>query len=102
MPEENGEQEDPPLSPSTLMRRSSTAGRDAFHTATIKGGADSTANGKGMDNYVATTKYSMLTFLPKALYEQVRVFESCLWLHPPSTPPPPICAQQRSSGERTS
>jgi hypothetical protein len=83
MPEENGEH-DPALSPSTLMRRSSTAGRDAFHTATIKGGAGSAVTtGKGMDNYVATTKYSMLTFLPKALYEQVRVMNRpSVRLHP--------------------
>ena len=80
------------------MRRSSTAGRDTFHTAIIKGGADNTVNGKGMDNYVATTKYSMLTFLPKALYEQVRVFEPSLCPSSPTLPQlllTPICAQRR-------
>ena len=31
---------------------------------------------KKLANYVSTTKYTMLTFLPKALYEQVR--QSCV------------------------
>jgi hypothetical protein len=81
------------VSPS-LMRRMSTVGKDTFHTATIKGERDAASDGNAgtsMSNYVATTKYSMLTFLPKALYEQVRPPT------PPAAPPPDSSPHPRLS-----
>lgn len=37
---------------------------------------------KYRNNYVATTKYNLLTFLPKALYEQFRCTLGCLQAAP--------------------